>query len=97
MQEVKVTVNGGIISDEELQEYIKRGRLQQPHNELVAITVTLDDDYVDIDYKYANHLMPQRFSIAGDMIVPTFENLNKQNILTRLLMICGIKNQNPTA
>ena len=76
MQEVKVTVNGGIISDEELQEYIKRGRLQQPHNELVAITVTLDDDYVDIGYKYANHLMPQRFSIAGDMIVPTFENLN---------------------
>ncbi len=76
MQEVKVTVNGGIISDEELQEYIKRGRLQQPHNELVAITVALDDDYVDIDYKYANHLMPQRFSIAGDMIVPTFENLN---------------------
>lgn len=33
-------------------------------------------DYVDIDYKYDNHLMPQRFSIAGDMIVPTFENLN---------------------
>ena len=62
MQEVKVTVNGGIISDEELQEYIKKGRLQQPHNELVAITVTLDDDYVDIDYKYDNHLMPQRFS-----------------------------------
>ena len=64
MQEVKVTVNGGIISDEELQEYIKRGRLQQPYNELVAITVSLDDDYVDIDYKYDNHLMPQRFSIA---------------------------------
>ena len=60
MQEVKVTVNGGIISDEELQEYIKRGRLQQPHNELVAITVSLDDDYVDIDYNFAcriHHLL----------------------------------------
>lgn len=26
MQEVEVTVNGGIISDEELQAYIARGR-----------------------------------------------------------------------
>ena len=45
MQEVKVTVNGGIISDEELQLYIARGRRNQPHNELVAITVNLDGDY----------------------------------------------------
>ena len=77
MQEVQVTVNGGIITDDELQEYIARGRRNQPHNELVAITVNLDGDYADIDYKYAKQLMPQRFSIAGDMIIPDFENLNK--------------------
>ncbi len=77
MQEVKVTVNGGIISDAELQMYIARGRRNQPHNELVGITINIDGDYADIDYKYANQLMPQRFSIAGDMIIPDFENLNK--------------------
>ena len=77
MQEVKVTVNGGIIADDELQEYIARGRRNQPRNELVAIIVNLDGDYADIDYKYASPLMPQRFSIAGDMIIPNFENLNK--------------------
>ena len=44
MQEVKVTVNGGMISDQELQEYILRGRRNQPHNELVGITITLDGD-----------------------------------------------------
>ncbi len=77
MHEVKVIVNGGIITDDELQEYIARGRRNQPHNELVAITVSIDGEFVDIDYKYANHLMPQRFSIAGDMIIPDFENLNK--------------------
>lgn len=77
MHEVKVIVNGGIITDDELQEYIPRGRRNQPHNELVAITVSIDGEFVDIDYKYANHLMPQRFSIAGDMIIPDFENLNK--------------------
>ncbi len=77
MQEVKVTVNGGIISDAELQMYITRGRRNQPRNELVGLTVTLDGDYADIDYKYANPLMPQRFSMCGDMIIENFENLNK--------------------
>ncbi len=48
MQEVKVTVNDGIITDDELQEYIARGRRNQPHNELIGITVTLDGDYADI-------------------------------------------------
>ena len=69
MQEVKVTVNGGMISDQELQEYILRERRNQPHNELVGITITLDGDYADIDYKYASPLMPQRFSMCGDMII----------------------------
>ena len=77
MQEVKVTVNGDIISDAELQMYIARGRRNQPRNELVGLTVTLDGDYADIDYKYANPLMPQRFSMCGDMIIENFENLNK--------------------
>ena len=77
MQDVKVTVNGGIISDAELQMYIARGRRNQPRNELVGLTVTLDGDYADIDYKYANPLMPQRFSMCGDMIIENFENLNK--------------------
>ena len=77
MQEVKVTVNGGIISDAELQMYIARGRRNQPHNELVGLTVTLDEEYADIDYKYANTLVPQRFSMGGDMIIENFETLNK--------------------
>ena len=77
MQEVEVTVNGGIISDEELQAYIARGRRNQPHNELVGITITIDGDYADIDYKYANPLVPQRFSVNGDMIIENFNSLNK--------------------
>ena len=77
MQDVKVTVNGGIISDAELQMYIARGRRNQPRNEFVGLTVTLDGDYADIGYKYANPLMPQRFSMCGDMIIENFENLNK--------------------
>ena len=77
MQEVKVTVNGGIITDDELQEYIARGRRNQPHNELIGITVTLDGDYADVDYKYANPLVPQRFSMGGDIIIENFGTLNK--------------------
>ena len=77
MQELKVTVNGGIITEDELQEYIARGRRNQPHNELIGITVTLDGDYADVDYKYANPLVPQRFSMGGDMIIENFGTLNK--------------------
>lgn len=77
MQKIEVTVLGGIISDEELQTYITRGRRNQPRNELVGITVTLDGEYADVDYKYANPLMPQRFSMGGDMIIENFETLNK--------------------
>lgn len=76
MQEVKVTVNGGMISAQELQEYISRGRRNQPHNELVCITITLDGDYADIDYKYARPLVPQRFAISGDMLIEDFNSLN---------------------
>ena len=77
MQEVKVTINGGIISDEELQAYIARGQRNQPHNELVGITITINGDFANIDYKYANPLVPQRFSVNGDMIVEDFNSLNK--------------------
>ena len=77
MQEVEVIVNGGIISDAELQMYIARGRRNQPHNELVGITITIDGDYADIDYKIANPLVPQRFSVNGDMIIEDFNSLNK--------------------
>ena len=77
MQEVKVTVNGGIITDDELQEYIARGRRNHPHNELIGITVTLDGEYADVDYKYADPLVPQRFSMGGDMIIENFWTLNK--------------------
>ena len=77
MQEVEVTVNSGIISNEELQAYIAMGQRNQPHNELVGITITINGDFANIDYKYANPLVPQRFSINGDMIVEDFNSLNK--------------------
>ena len=76
MQEVKVTVNGGMISDQELQEYISRGRRNQPDNELVEITINLDGDFANIDYKYAHPLVPQRFAISGDMLIEDFNSLN---------------------
>ena len=79
MQEVKVTVNGGIISGEELQAYITSGRRNQPHNDLIGktVTLTLDGEYADVNYQYANPIVPQRFSIGGDMIIENFETLKK--------------------
>lgn len=89
MQEVEVTVNGGIISNEELQAYIARGRRNQPHNELVGITITIDGDYADIAYKYANPLVPQRFSVNGDMIIEDFNSLNKAKQAEYLDMVAN--------
>ena len=76
MQDIEVTVHVGPITDEEVQMYIKRGRLNQPHNELIGIIITIDSDYADIDYKYARPLVPQRFAISGDMLIEDFNSLN---------------------
>ena len=76
MQDIAVTVQGDPITDEEVQMYIKRGRLNQPHNELICIIITIDGDYADIDYKYARPLVPQRFAISGDMLIADFNSMN---------------------
>lgn len=76
MQDIEVTVHGGPVTDEEVQMYIKRGRLSQPHNELIGIIITIDGDYADIDYRYARPLVPQRFAISGDMLIEDFNSLN---------------------
>ena len=76
MQDIKVTVHGDPIPDEEVQMYIKRGRLNPPHNELIGIIITIDGDYADIDYKYARPLVPQRFAISGDMLIEDFNSMN---------------------
>ena len=85
---IKTTINGGDIPDEELkelQEYIRRGKLKHPHNELTEITIKLcgidgsdngSDDHVDITYKYAHQIVPQRFTINGGAIIEDFNSLN---------------------
>ena len=78
---IKTTIIGGDIPDEELkelQEYIKRGKLKYPHNELTEITIIIEPttDYVDITYKYAHPLVPQRFTINGGAIIEDFNSLN---------------------
>ena len=77
---IKTTIIGGDIPDKELQEYIRRGKLKQPHNELTEITIKFSDngsdDYVDITYKYAHPLVPQRFTINGGALIEDFNSLN---------------------
>ena len=74
---IKTTIIGGDIPDKELQEYIKRGKLKYPHNELTEITIIIEPttDHVDITYKYAHPLVPQRFTINGGDLIEDFNSL----------------------
>ena len=68
---MKVTVTGGALSQAERDAYVARACRKYPHNQLEALEIHVDGDYVDLAYT----LSPQPFSrirritgyLVGDM------------------------------
>ena len=68
---MKVTVTGGTLSQQEQDAYIVRAYRKYPHNQLEALEIHVDGDYVDLSYT----LQPQKFGrirritgyLVGDM------------------------------
>lgn len=52
MEDVEVTITGGEIGPDEVKAYIERGRRNRPKQKLVAIKISIDGEYVDLDYEY---------------------------------------------
>ncbi|MGN0674981.1 MAG: anaerobic ribonucleoside-triphosphate reductase [Oscillospiraceae bacterium] len=51
---MEIVVNGGTITEEEKNNYIKHVSAKEPGKELVYLEINLDGDYVDLKYKFAD-------------------------------------------
>lgn len=49
---MKVTVNGGAMSQAEIDEYVRRIRKKHPDRIINELTLTINGKYVDIRYDY---------------------------------------------
>ena len=72
---MKVTVNGGSLPKEEIQQYINRANQKFPNRKIEELELNVDGDYVDIYY----HMEAQPFQrirrITG-YLVGTLDRFN---------------------
>lgn len=55
---MKVTVTGGVISQQERDAYVSRAYEKYPHNTIQELEIHVDGEYVDLAYT----LEPQKFN-----------------------------------
>lgn len=49
---MKITVNGGTMPQVEIDEYVRRIRNRHPDRIISELTLTINGNYVDIEYNY---------------------------------------------
>jgi hypothetical protein len=70
-----VTVNGGEMSQAEIDEYVRRIRKKHPDRILKALTLTINGNYVDIEYNYDTVPFERIRRITG-YLVGTLDRFN---------------------
>jgi len=72
---MKVTINGGAMPNEELQQYINRANQKFPNDRIEELELTIDGDYVDI--RYHMEVEPfQRIRRITGYLVGTLDRFN---------------------
>ncbi|HRR77869.1 MAG: hypothetical protein IJK31_10590 [Ruminococcus sp.] len=72
---MKVNVIGGEIPQEEIDAYIDYGRKKYKDKEIAGMTVTLDGEYVDLRYDFADIPFDRIRRITG-YLVGTLDRFN---------------------
>ena len=70
----EVTVQNGSISEEEMAAYVDRG-LEKYGRALKGVTITVDGEYVDLDYHYQTQPFHRIRRITG-YLVGTLDRFN---------------------
>ena len=70
----EVTVQNGSISEEEMAAYVDRG-LEKYGKALKGVTITVDGEYVDLDYHYQTQPFHRIRRITG-YLVGTLDRFN---------------------
>ncbi len=86
MKNVKLTVTGATLSDEEIQEYVDRGRENKPSQKLLAVNINVDGDYVDLAYTYEDRPFERIRRITGYLVgtLDRFNNAKRAEVLDRV-------------
>lgn len=87
MKNVELTVTGAELSDEEIQEYVNRGRENKPSQKLLAVTINADGDYVDLSYTYEDRPFERIRRITGYLVgtLDRFNNAKRAEVLDRVM------------
>ena len=72
---MKVTVNGGTMSQAEIDEYVRRIRKKHPDRIINELTLTINGNYVDIKYNYDSVQFERIRRITG-YLVGTLDRFN---------------------
>ena len=72
---MKVTVNGGTMSQAEIDEYVRRIRNKHPDRIINELTLTINGKYVDIRYNYDTVPFERIRRITG-YLVGTLDRFN---------------------
>lgn len=72
---VKVNVQGGTASQDEINAYIARGKKSAPDKLLTQVDVNLDGDWADVSYHYTNPPFERIRRITG-YLVGTLDRFN---------------------
>lgn len=86
MKNVKITVNGGSLSDKEIQAYVDRGREQKANQKLLGLEINVDGEYVDLTYQYEDIPFERIRRITGYLVgtLDRFNNAKKAEVLDRV-------------
>ncbi len=72
---MKVTVNGGTMSQAEIDEYVRRIRKKHPNRIINELTLTINGNYIDIQYNYDTVPFERIRRITG-YLVGTLDRFN---------------------
>ena len=72
---MKVTVNGSDMSQTEIDEYVRRIRKKHPDRIINELTLTINGNYVDIQYNYDTIPFERIRRITG-YLVGTLDHFN---------------------
>ena len=83
---MKVTVNGGTMSQAEIDEYVRRIRKKHPDRIINELTLTINGKYVDIQYNYDTVPFERIRRITGYLVgtLDRFNNAKRAEVLDRV-------------
>lgn len=87
MKNVELTVTGEKLTDEEIQEYVNRGRENKPSQKLLAVNIHTDGDFVDLAYTYEDRPFERIRRITGYLVgtLDRFNNAKRAEVLDRVM------------